>query len=469
MSRRPLPLAFLLTACSAEPLSDTGAPALTWHRDAAPVVAAKCGGCHVDGGIGSFALTTHAEVAALAGPVENAIASGAMPPWQGGDDCNDYRNDFSLSDQEKALLLAWLADGAPEGDPADAAAIEPRAQLQVDLELPLPEPYTPTREPDDYRCQLVDWPLSGTSWITGLEVQPDQADIVHHAIVFAASASQAELFRDMDAQEDGPGYTCFGGPTNGQSDGLDLSELSLEELTELLESGEVDLSGGGTRWLGAWVPGVEAAPLPEGTGLRMDEGDVLIVQLHYNTQSADPTPDHSVVGVQVADSVERPAMVLPFTDLGWVTGLDTLGGAMDIPAGAAEVVHDTSAPVDGRYFDAARNTLGLPEDSDLLVHQAGHHMHLLGTTGHQEIRHADGDSTCLVDVPDWDFSWQGGFALAEPARIEAGDELYLRCSWDNSADNQPIVDGAVQEPRDVAWGEGSTDEMCLSTLFLTGP
>ena len=44
----------------------------------------------------------------------------------------------------------------------------------------------------------------------------------------------------------------------------------------------------------------------------------------------------------------------------------------------------------------------------------------------------------------------------------------MGCTWDNSASNQPIVDGEVKEPVDVAWGAGTSDEMCLSGFYVTG-
>ena len=47
------------------------------------------------------------------------------------------------------------------------------------------------------------------------------------------------------------------------------------------------------------------------------------------------------------------------------------------------------------------------------------------------------------------------------------DAVRLSCRWDNSPENQPIVDGVALEPRDVSWGEGTTDEMCLGNLYIT--
>jgi len=467
--RVTLPL-LLLVACGGEETEPTAATSeATWHADVAPVVASRCGSCHQPDGIGPFPLTTYAEVVAMAGPVEHSITSGSMPPWQGGDDCNEYSNDTSLRPDEKELLLDWLAGGTPEGDAASAAPLAERPPFQADLLLPLPEPYTPTREPDDYRCQLVEWPLDETAWITGLAVEPDQQAIVHHTIVFAVAAETAEQYRGYDAAEDGPGYTCFGGPFPASEDHVDRSDWSIADLQEAVASGEFEPGLGGARWLGAWVPGAPSGAFPEGTGLRMEPGELLVVQMHYNTQSAVPVADRSSVAVQVADAVEREAVAAPLADLGWLTGIDLLGGPMTIPAGADDVSHTFRARADSPYFDSARDVLGLGSADPLVIHNVGHHMHLLGKTGHQSVAHADGSETCLLDIPAWDFGWQGGFALAEPVAMQPDDELVLTCSWDNSQANQPEVDGEQQPTRDVAWGEGSTDEMCLSTLYLTGP
>jgi hypothetical protein len=46
-----------------------------------------------------------------------------------------------------------------------------------------------------------------------------------------------------------------------------------------------------------------------------------------------------------------------------------------------------------------------------------------------------------------------------------GDRLRIECHWDNTLDNQPIVDGEPLQPVDLNWGEGTTDEMCVG-FFL---
>jgi hypothetical protein len=96
------------------------------------------------------------------------------------------------------------------------------------------------------------------------------------------------------------------------------------------------------------------------------------------------------------------------------------------------------------------------------------HMHQLGRSIHVELDRADGSSACLIDIDgNWDFHWQGSYRLASPVTVNAGDQVKITCTWDNSATHQPLVNGVPQQPRDVTFGEGSTDEMCLTGITLT--
>jgi hypothetical protein len=411
-------------------------PTYTYWRDAKPVIDQKCASCHRAGDIAPFALTDHAEVAAVAGILPGSIESKTMPPWPPAEACNEYRHDRSLDEAEQELLLTWLAEGAPEGDPADAPAPDeddPADLFEPDVTLSLPEPYTPTMEPDDYRCFVVPWDQAG--YVTGFRVEPDQRSIVHHVIAFAAEPDQVEAVEAMDAAEEGPGYTCFGG------------------------------AGIEARWVGSWAPGTSHTMFPEGTGIRLDAGSALVVQMHYNTSASGSVADRSAISFTLADEVERPLVSQPITNPGWVLGFEP----MTIPAGDPEVTHSVEVSLEDPLWAAQIAEIGAAPGEDIIVHAAGLHMHNLGVRGRLSILRSGGGEQCMVEIPVWDFGWQGGYELVEPLRIGPGDRLRLECTWDNSAENQPIVDGTRLEPIDVAWGEGTRDEMCLSVLALTRP
>jgi hypothetical protein len=47
-----------------------------------------------------------------------------------------------------------------------------------------------------------------------------------------------------------------------------------------------------------------------------------------------------------------------------------------------------------------------------------------------------------------------------------GDLLRVACSYDNSSSNQPEAGGQRREPRDVEYGNFTTDEMCQASLWV---
>ncbi len=49
---------------------------LTYHRDIAPLLGAKCGACHAPGGIGPMPLSTYAEVSPAAGLIKTVVETG---------------------------------------------------------------------------------------------------------------------------------------------------------------------------------------------------------------------------------------------------------------------------------------------------------------------------------------------------------------------------------------------------------
>ena len=80
---------------------------------------------------------------------------------------------------------------------------------------------------------------------------------------------------------------------------------------------------------------------------------------------------------------------------------------------------------------------------------------------------ADGKQQCLLDIPRWDFNWQGAYEFTEPVTVHPGDRFNLECQWDNSAGNQSPINGEIPEPQDIEWGDGTRSEMCLAIAYVT--
>lgn len=141
---------------------------------------------------------------------------------------------------------------------------------------------------------------------------------------------------------------------------------------------------------------------------------------------------------------------------------------MEIPADDPEVTHSVEIDLREEPWSNLIAEIGVAEGEDVLVHSAGLHMHQLGVRSELRLlRAGSAGEECMVRIPAWDFGWQGSYKFVEPLRVRAGDKLSLQCWWDNSESHQPIIDGALLDPIDVGWGEGTRDEMCIATLRLS--
>ncbi len=399
-----------------------------------PILETKCATCHRPGGIGTFSLQSPEEAKALAPTLRSAVCGRRMPPWPPSNQCNTYAHDRSLTDAQIVTLRDWIDSGADIAGAVAHAPVAPGGLSRVDRELPLPEPYQPTITPDDYRCFLIDWPDTEERFITGFGVEPDQAAEVHHVILFRIAPENTAPLLQADVDDPLPGYSCFGGPNPSTS----------KKITTL----------GVPSMVGVWAPGALGVDFPAGLGARMKVGSKLVVQVHYNLAAGMPTVDRSKVLLKVDDTVEREAFLIPFVDPNWVRS-----AKMNIAAGQKDVFHAFRHV--GTDFTDKISAGVLPRTSAFEVHGAVLHMHTRGTWASLSVeRHAaPAASQCLLELPRWDFHWQGLYLFDHPQRVEAKDDLRLECHWDNSAP------GATE----LNWGEGTADEMCLGFLLATAP
>ncbi|MBN8616241.1 MAG: hypothetical protein J0L92_36965, partial [Deltaproteobacteria bacterium] len=201
-----------------------------------------------------------------------------------------------------------------------------------------------------------------------------------------------------------PGYACFGG------------------------------AGIGVRGvLAAWAPGAGAVLLPEGVGIDPGRGP-LVIQIHYNTLTSDGRADRTRVRLASAASASTSVRILPLAD-----------ASLSLPprqplVSTSHEVGVASSPLVTRPFQ---------------VFGVYPHMHTLGRALHAEVRHADGSTECLLDVPRWDFDWQLFYLRERPLTIREDDTLVLRCDYDTTSRDET-----------VRWGEGTADEMCLVGLLV---
>ncbi len=409
----------------------------TYYRDVKPIIDGRCVTCHSDGNIAPFALTNYQQVAAVRELVHSVTENRSMPPWSAVPGHVRYRFDPSLSDEQIAIIAEWVQAGAPEGDPSDEGAPLPsvdQTMTRVDSVLEMPIAYQPTVQPDEYRCFILDWPEDETTFVTGFNARPGNTSIDHHIAAYLVRPDNPlgpgvfDALAALDAEDEAPGYTCFGGPGGEGEDQIPAQQI------------------------GQWVPGQGGGDYAAGTGIEVPPGSKIVLQMHYFTGLGVDAPDQTSIELSIAKTVDKSAAFAPWLNAAWVFG------GMVIPAGDPEVIHRHTA--DPRGF--IETFIGSTDVSDgFFIHAVMMHMHKLGRRGHVAVERQDGSRQVIVAIDDYDFNWQRLYHLETPIRFEAGDELTVECIWDNSGDGKA--------PQTVNWGEGTGDEMCVGNLYISEP
>ena len=112
-----------------------------------------------------------------------------------------------------------------------------------------------------------------------------------------------------------------------------------------------------------WVPGSVPARFLEGTALRLHQGSLLVMQVHYNTLAANGKGDRSTVQMELTPTAPAKELrVVPFAN----------PKMLKIAAGDANAKQVVTAPV-----AILEQLTGLP-NGDLIIYSNAPHMHLLG-------------------------------------------------------------------------------------------
>ena len=364
-----------------------------------------------------------------------------------------------------AAAPARSGSAPPTGTHAHAAPTGPSAPLRVGerfTTLTVPRAYTP-RPPnggtDEYRCFLVDPGLRAPAFLTGSQFRPSNLDVVHHAIVFRVAPADVPAARQLDAQDPGDGWTCFGGTGIG---------------------GDDPARALGDDWVAAWAPGgLGEERTPAGTGYLLQPGAQLVLQVHYNLLNRPAgSSDRPGIQLRLAPASARltplrtqllPAPVeLPCPD-GSTAGLcDRTLAVLDVihrfgPAAGATVAGLTLlCRPDGRPAPGPTQSCDHRVTEPGRIYALAGHMHLLGTRITVQLNPGRPGGRTLLDVNPYNFHDQRSVALPRPVPVEAGDVLRVTCTHDASL--RPEVLPGVP-PRYVVWGDGTTDEMCLGIVI----
>jgi peroxiredoxin len=267
---------------------------VTYTRDIAPILNARCVQCHRAGEIGPFELTSYEEASGWGEMMAEVVREKRMPPWHADPKHGKFANDRTMPAAEKELLYKWVKNGCPEGDSKDlptAPVFTAGWQLPREPEavIAMPKPFSVPADAGrggvPYQHIRVPTGFTEDKWVLATEVQPGNRAVVHHVIAYVEP----------------PGG-------RGRRDWVFLS---------------------------AYVPGFRCVPLPTGHAKRIPANSTLVFEMHY-TPNGSVQEDKTSIGFVFADPKEIDNEVIT-AEIG---NIDFV-----IPPGEAEhVVTATSQP-----------------------------------------------------------------------------------------------------------------------------
>ena len=369
-------------------LPDLGA--ISYVADIAPIFAEHCVRCHSEGNIAPFALDGYDAVLENADGIKHQVMSNKMPPWHADDYYGRFANETKLTPTQKVLLIEWINQGAQRGEGEDPLASvafpAPTDWLlgEPDYIVEIPEQPVPAEGVVDYRYLPVPNPVPRDAWLKAAVVIPGNAEVVHHSLVFMTTSPE-DLFA---------------------------------------------IQGGLAGFYTGYVPGLDPAFFPEGTGKFLPKGATFVFQQHY-TPNGKAATDVTKMGLYLADG--KPDMQL-------------------VTASAFSINIDIPKNERNHRIAASRR---IHQDGWLV--EMSPHMHYRGKRFQFEALYPDGSSEILLSTPDYHFDWQRMYRLAEPKFLPQGTQIHISGSFDNSPQNRLNPDPNQR----VRFGEQSWDEMFI--------
>ncbi|MCR9259386.1 MAG: cytochrome c [Pseudomonadaceae bacterium] len=231
-----------------------------------PILQNNCMACHVEGGIGPWAMSEYAMIQGFAPMIREVVRVKRMPPWHADPAVGHWQHSAAMSDNDTQTLINWIEAGAPRGT-ADDPLLAERQQTpqwplgEPDLMLEIPTFDIPATGVVDYQFPVVANPLDRDVWVEAATIVPGDTRVVHHVLMGSAEQAPAESDRESVFQ----------------------------------------------NYIMGYAPGNESAHMPAGTGVFVPVGGVYQFQMHY-TPVGVATTDTTRVALYFAD--EPPANFL---------------------------------------------------------------------------------------------------------------------------------------------------------------
>jgi hypothetical protein len=419
-------LAFAVPSLAA----DTPAKPITFSRDVAPILQAKCQECHQPNSIAPMSLITYQEVRPWARSIKERVATRQMPPWHidRSVGVQKFKNDMSLTDEQVDTIVRWVDQGAVQGDPSDLPPSRPLVTDNEwkavkdgfgppDLVIKSSEYTMPAQHQDVWYRPMSEIPLSEPRWARLVEIRPTNLKgrrIIHHSIAYLV------LNNDPQAVNTGTGN---GPDRSGAADDL------VNRRPQLME----------------WAIGKGYDLFRPDTGKLMLPGEKISWDQHIHAIGEEITAG-SEIGIWFYPKGQEPkkrSYLVGFTGL-------RQRGFLDIPPNSV-------AATEG-FTVLKENTL---------ITNFQPHFHLRGKAMQVEAVLPDGATQILSYVGNFNFNWMTNYIYDDDAAplLPKGTVIHVSAWYDNTTANKNNPDPEQW----VGYGDRTVDEMAhawMNVVYL---
>ncbi|MDO9000817.1 MAG: T9SS type A sorting domain-containing protein [Bacteroidota bacterium] len=403
----------------------TKAQSPSWAQDIAPILYSNCTSCHHTGGLAPNSLMTFTDAFNYRFMIKQYVDNNSMPPWPPDAQYKHLAFERILSASDKNKISQWVLGGGQQGNAASAPTpptyTNSTTQLSsIDFTGKM-QNYMVNTASDLYRCFIINTNFSVDKFAAEIEVIPGNSAIVHHVLVFEDTTA---LIKQKDSADAGAGYTSFFGTGSNDS-----------------------------RLIGEWVPGTAPIKFPNLMGVRLRKNTRIVLQIHY-PQGTYLKLDSTRVNIKFAANTASPFFREVFL-APLLAESNLINGPLSIPPNVVKTFTSVMT---------VTTTVTLPYPAITLLSIAPH-MHLIGDKMKVfGLENSTNDTMPLINIPKWDFKWQGIYNFRNPIKVPLGSKLVCQSAYDNRSSN---LNNPNSPPITVNQGESTSDEMNLVFFAFT--
>ena len=380
---------------------------VTFSKDVAPIFQSKCETCHRADSIAPMPLRTYEESRPWARSIRSRVETRQMPPWHIDKTIGiqKFENDRSLSDDQIATILAWVDQGAVQGDPKDMPA--PRV-----------------------------WPVD-QGWNYAERFGQKEPDLIVKGLPWTQKAGQGNAWfkRMVDSGVTEPRWVRAIEMRPGSVKGRKVTHHANVEVDQVEPDGNVSTG----RFM-EWAVGKEGELMRANTGKLLLPGSRFVFDVHYASTNEDVT-DAVEMGIYFYPKGQEPKYRQTLVSVG-----NSL--YLDLPPNA---------------ITATEGFMVLSKAARIESFQP--HMHLRGKAQLLEAILPSGQKIVLSSVSNFNFNWHNAYVYADDVAplLPKGTVLKVTSWHDNTTANKSNPNPNVW----VGYGERTVDEMSHIWMNLT--